>query len=214
MITGCVLAALTYYPIFHGLTHYANPALEQAIREHPVVLFYNGSTAPESEIDAAREMLTKRGYPFTTQHAAAGTAVTMQVGVMDAGSFDEERWVNTLHSVGYPSSADPERINSFMVVMLLVLLMVYVAMVYGPIAAFLVELFPTRIRYTSMSLPYHLGNGWFGGFLPLIAASITVVTGNIYSGLYYPIVIALMTALVGGFFVPETKDRIMHDEDQ
>lgn len=213
MITGCVLAALTYYPIFHGITHYANPALEQAITQNPIVLVYDGSSAPEQQIGAAREMLTKRGYPFSTQTTSSGTNVTMLVGSTAAGPFDEKRWADALQTAGYPVSADPERINSFMVVMLLVLLMVYVAMVYGPIAAFLVELFPTRIRYTSMSLPYHLGNGWFGGFLPLIAASITVVTGNIYSGLYYPIVIAIMTALIGGFLLPETKDRVMHDEE-
>ena len=120
-----------------------------------------------------------------------------------------------MNASGYPVKANPDKINHFLIVALLTLLMVYVCMVYGPIAAFLVELFPTKIRYTSMSLPYHLGNGWFGGFLPLIAASITVSTGNIYAGLWYPIAVSVMTFLIGSTMIKETKDRnLMYDPDE
>jgi MFS family permease len=215
MLTGCLLAALTYYPIFKGLTHYANPELERAIESHPIVLKYDRDASGEAAatIDAARESLTKKGYPF--EHAPGSASVTMTVGAYEAGVFNDSTWSVALAAAGYPAKANPEKINHFIVVMLLTLLMVYVCMVYGPIAAFLVELFPTKIRYTSMSLPYHLGNGWFGGFLPLIAASITVATGNIYAGLWYPIAVAIMTLIVGGIGITETKDRrLMYDEDE
>ena len=108
---------------------------------------------------------------------------------------------------GYPKVADPAKINFSGAIVVLVVMLIYVTMVYGPIAAFLVELFPTQIRYTSMSFPYHIGNGIFGGLLPLIAASVSVATGNIYAGLWYPIIVALITFVIGMLFVPETKDR-------
>ena len=116
-----------------------------------------------------------------------------------------------LASAGYPAAADPARINKPMVLAILTLLVLYVTMVYGPIAAFLVELFPTRIRYTSMSLPYHLGNGWFGGMLPLLATAMVAWSGDIYYGLWYPIIVALMTVVVGALCLRETKDRSIHD---
>lgn len=215
MMTGCLLAALTYYPIFKGLTHYANPELDRAAESHPIVLQYNSAAANRDLIDQARESLTKKGYPFTIESTVGSSNVTLMVGERSGGTFNDSRWTEALRAAGYPAKANPEKINHFIVVMLLTLLMVYVCMVYGPIAAFLVELFPTKIRYTSMSLPYHLGNGWFGGFLPLIAASITVATGNIYAGLWYPIAVALMTLVIGGFGIKETKDRrLMYDEDE
>jgi hypothetical protein len=116
-------------------------------------------------------------------------------------------------TAGYPTKADPATVNKPMLVLLLTIMVIYVTMVYGPIAAMLVELFPTRIRYTSMSLPYHIGNGWFGGFLPATAFAIVAAQGNIYSGLWYPIVIALVTLVVGVFFIPETKDRDIYADD-
>jgi hypothetical protein len=138
----------------------------------------------------------------------------MRAGAIEAGAFNDSTWTSVLKRAGYPANANPDKVNHFLIVMLLTLLVVYVCMVYGPIAAFLVELFPTKIRYTSMSLPYHLGNGWFGGFLPFIAASITVATGNMYAGLWYPIAVALMTFIVGTMFIKETKDRpLMYDPD-
>lgn len=217
MMTGCLLASLTYYPIFKGLTHYGNPALEAAMESNPIVLSYddNGSPALSSTIDAARESLNKKGYSFGTQVIPGSQVVTMHAGSVEAGAFNDSVWTSVLKTVGYPLSANPDRINHFLVVVLLTLLMVYVCMVYGPIAAFLVELFPTKIRYTSMSLPYHLGNGWFGGFLPFIAASITVSTGNIYAGLWYPIAVAVMTFLIGSLLIEETKDRkLMYEPDE
>jgi len=125
--------------------------------------------------------------------------------------FNPEAYEIALAPAGYPRAAAPAEVNRPAVVALLSVLMLYVAMVYGPIAAFLVELFPTRIRYTSMSLPYHIGNGWFGGFLPLIAASIVVFTGNIYAGLWYPIGIAVLSLIVGSLTLPETKDNDLSD---
>ena len=117
---------------------------------------------------------------------------------------------DAIRKAGYPAKADPAQIDKGMIVVILTILVVYVTMVYGPIAAMLVELFPTRIRYTSMSLPYHIGNGWFGGFLPTVAFAMVAATGDIYYGLWYPIVIAVMTAILGTFFLPETKDREIH----
>ncbi len=217
MMTGFLLAALTYYPIFKGLTHYGNPELEAAMESHPIVLMYDASAGPDvaAKTDAARELLNKNGYSFATQDSPGHTVVTMSVGETQAGAFSDSLWMSVLRTAGYPAKANPDKINHFILVMLLTLLMVFVCMVYGPIAAFLVELFPTKIRYTSMSLPYHLGNGWFGGFLPLIAAWITVSTGNIYAGLWYPIVISVITFLIGAKFIRETKDRqLMYDPDE
>ena len=133
--------------------------------------------------------------------------MTLTVGGRVVSGFNQPAYEMALAPAGYPRTADSAQVNRTMVIALLAILMIYVAMVYGPIAAFLVELFPTRIRYTSMSLPYHIGNGWFGGFLPLIAASIVVFTGDIYAGLWYPIAIAAMSFVIGIFVLPETKDR-------
>lgn len=118
-----------------------------------------------------------------------------------------------LTAAGYPAKANPDQINYFVVILILTILVIYVTMVYGPIAAWLVELFPTRIRYTSMSLPYHIGNGWFGGFLPTVAFAMVAATGDIYYGLWYPIAIALMTFVIGTFFLPETKDWDLDHHD-
>jgi MFS family permease len=215
MMTGCFLAALTYYPIFKGLTHYGNPELETAMETNPIVLHYDKSLSADggARIDAAREFLNRKGFSFATMASSAD--VIMYVGEKNPGAFNDSVWSSALKNAGYPASANPDRINHFLVVVLLTLLMVYVCMVYGPIAAFLVELFPTKIRYTSMSLPYHLGNGWFGGFMPLIATSIAVSTGNIYAGLWYPIGIALMSAVVGSTQIKETKERhLMYEPDE
>jgi MFS family permease len=215
MLTGFLLAALTIYPIFKGLTHYANPQLETAIETNPITLVYENPSNPEAAkmINDARESLTRKGFPFNAELTPGTAGVQMKLGVTHAKTFNDSVWTADLVTAGYPMKANPDRINHFLVVMLLTLLMVYVCMVYGPIAAFLVELFPTRIRYTSMSLPYHLGNGWFGGFLPLIAASITVATGDIYAGLWYPIAVAVLTLTVGFFGIKETKDRSLNYDE-
>ena len=137
-----------------------------------------------TDVDRARAYLNARGIPFTLAPTRPEAPLVLDVGGLTTVlGFDEKKFDVALEPAGYPKSADPAAIDTPVTVALLTLLMLYVTMVYGPIAAFLVELFPTRIRYTSMSLPYHIGNGWFGGFLPLIAASIVVFTGDIYAGL-------------------------------
>jgi MFS family permease len=234
MLAGCALAALTYQPIFHGLTKSANPALAAAMERSPVVLQtedYRGTfgltiaalqdaarkiilpSKISTETDQARNYLNSRGVPFTLAPASPGVGLALVVsGGTPVAGFSSAAYDAALAPAGYPRAADPDQINWAATLTLLSILMVYVAMVYGPIAAFLVELFPTRIRYTSMSLPYHIGNGWFGGFLPLIAASIVVFTGDIYAGLWYPIGIAALSMTIGWFTLPETKDRDLNSD--
>ena len=231
ILTGFALAVLTYIPIFHGLTRATNPALANAMEQSPVIIHtteYRNTmeltiqavydamgkvtmiTAKKTptETDKARNYLNKLGIPFTLSPSRPDAPVVLDIGGRDVVTgFDEKKFDEALKPAGYPKIADPAALNRPMIVGLLVILVLYVTMVYGPIAAFLVELFPTRIRYTSMSLPYHIGNGWFGGFLPLIAASIVVFTGDIYAGLWYPIAIALMSLIVGWVALPETKDN-------
>jgi MFS family permease len=229
IMTGLLLAVCTYQPIFRGLTRAANPALADAMVNSPVVLQtvdYKGKfeltlaalsdaakkivlpTKPTTVTDKARNYLNAHGIPFTLAPLdTADSQVAMSVGGRHVVGFDEKAYEVALAPAGYPKKADPAAMNKPMVIGLLIILLAYVAMVYGPIAAFLVELFPTRIRYTSMSLPYHIGNGWFGGFLPLIAASIVVFTGDIYAGLWFPIVVAAMSFVIGCLVLPETKDR-------
>jgi MFS family permease len=234
VMAGFLLAALTYQPIFHGLTRAANPALADAMERSPVILRtgeYKGPVAlaldaladaavkivhpssAKTETDKARNYLNAHGIPFALaplESAGAQTSLEVGSGAAVAG-FDEKAYEAALAPAGYPKKADPSAMNVPVVITLLIVLLGFSAMVYGPIAAFLVELFPTRIRYTSMSLPYHIGNGWFGGFLPLIATSIVVFTGNIYAGLWYPILIAAMSFVVGSLLLPETKDRDLRD---
>jgi hypothetical protein len=198
MMAGCLLGALTFIPIFRQITHYANPALEAATVRAPVVVH------SDAERDPGAAFLTRRGVPYARAPLAGGEAATVTIGGQRLAAFDSAAYSAALASAGYPASADVARMNKPMIVLLLSVLMLYVTMVYGPIAAYLVELFPTRIRYTSMSLPYHLGNGWFGGFLPLIAESRVVASGNIYAGLHYPIAVALMTLVIGSIFLRET----------
>lgn len=204
MMAGFLLAVLTYIPIFQGLTHYANPALEEAIAASPVVVY--GRDCGQA-CDSARDFLAKSGVPYTHADAKADQQLAISVGAHTINGFDAKAYGDALKAAGYPTSADPARINHFMVVLLLVILVIYVTLVYAPIAAFLVELFPTRIRYSSMSLPYHIGNGWFGGFVPLIATAVVVATGDIYAGLYYPMIVAGIAFVVGSIFITETYRR-------
>src|SRR5262249_4299543 len=155
--------------------------------------------------DRAQDFLTKAGLSFTRRDAP-GQAISVQIGDVKVDNWDAAKWTAALKAAGYPAKADPAKINYLMVELILVLMVAYVTMVYGPIAAFLVELFPTKIRYTSMSLPYHIGNGWFGGMLPLLATAIVAATGNIYNGLWYPIAVAVMSLAIGSLFLRETKD--------
>ncbi len=238
ILTGCALAALTYMPLFHALSKAANPALYAAQASSPVSVVANPDECSvqfdpvgknkfdSSSCDIAKSYLAKAGISYTNVVAPAGTVAQIHIGgatipvvnpavVTGADrapaikAFGAE--VKTaLTAVGYPEKADPAQINKPLVVAILVILVLYVTMVYGPIAALLVELFPTRIRYTSMSLPYHIGNGWFGGFLPTAAFAMVAATGDIYYGLWYPIVACAVTAAVGLVFLPETFRRSLH----
>ena len=159
-----------------------------------------------SNCDRAKDFLTKAGLSFETVHRP-NVSNELQIGeTTTIKGFDAKRWNEALAALNFPAKADPNKIHWPKAMTILTIFLIYVAMVYGPIAAFLVELFPTRIRFTSMSLPYHIGNGWFGGMLPLLATAIVAWTGNIYAGLYYPIGIALMTVVIGYLFLDETND--------
>ena len=230
ILLGCLLAAATYFPIFKGITTYANPALAHAEASAPVVVSTDPSTCAfqfdligkaqfNTPCDVAKAYLAKAGVSYSVQAAPAGAGTTVQVGGvtlqgLTAGG-DRKAWEadlgDQLKAAGYPAKADPAQVNKPAVVGLLALLVIYVTMVYGPIAAMLVELFPTRIRYTAMSLPYHIGNGWFGGFLPTTAFAIVAATGDIYSGLWYPVIIAGVTAVVGALFLKDTRHNVIDD---
>ncbi|NQE60805.1 MFS transporter [Caulobacter sp. RHG1] len=230
ILLGCLLAAATYFPIFKGITTYANPALAHAEASAPVVVSTDPSTCAfqfdligkaqfNTPCDVAKAYLAKAGVSYSVQAAPAGAGTSVQVGGVTlqgmAAGADRKAWEadlgEQLAAAGYPAKADPAQVNKPAVVGLLALLVIYVTMVYGPIAAMLVELFPTRIRYTAMSLPYHIGNGWFGGFLPTTAFAIVAATGNIYSGLWYPVIIAGITAVVGALFLKDTRHNVIDD---
>ncbi len=235
VMTGCLLAVLTYFPTFKAITHYANPALERAVATAPVAVVADparcslqfdpvGKAAFRESCDVAKTALARAGVPYRNEAATAGatalvrigtgaTAVTVPAfegGALDATAFKAatgdfgKQLRGALDTAGYPPRADMSQVNYPMVIALCAWLVILVTLVYGPIAAWLVELFPTRIRYTSMSLPYHIGNGWFGGFLPVTSFAIVAATGDIYAGLWYPIVVALMTLVIGGLFLRDT----------
>jgi MFS family permease len=225
MLAGFALGALTYFPIFQGITHFANPKLEAALAAAPVTVtadprqcsFQFKATGTEKYVtgcDNIKSALVSLSVNYTNVEAQSGTKASVQIGsqTITADTPNLPTAIATaVKEHGYPAGADPNDINYPMTILLLTLLVVYVTMVYGPIAAWLVELFPTRIRYSGLSLPYHIGNGWFGGFLPATVFAIVAATGNIYSGLWYPIGVATMSFVVALFFLPETKDRdIMH----
>jgi MFS family permease len=233
IMAGCLIAAVTYFPIFQGLTHFANPALEKAQASAPVTVIADpatcsfqfnpvGTSSFTSSCDIIKSFLARNSVNYKNEAAPAGSVAKVRIGNDEFQSFDgkalapadlktrsadlDKSLTAAIRGHGYPAKADRAQSNDVMVVVLLTILVIYVTMVYGPIAAMLVEMFPTRIRYTSMSLPYHIGNGWFGGFLPPLAFAIVAATGNIYDGLWYPIIIAVMTLVIGTLFVRETKD--------
>jgi len=206
MMAGCLLAVLTYFPLFHQLTNFVNPALAAALEKAPIVVSGSGP-----ELDKVKNDLNTRGFSFSVK-PAEGAGLTIAIGSNQLQGYDAKALGSALAAAGYPKAADPAKINYPGAILVLVILVLYVTMVYGPIAAFLVELFPTKIRYTSMSFPYHIGNGIFGGLLPFIATGISIATGNIYAGLWYPIGIALLTLIVGTLFLPETKHRNIRSE--
>jgi predicted MFS family arabinose efflux permease len=238
VLAGCLLAALTYFPLFKALTHFANPALGAAVAAQPVTVLAApedcsfqfdpvGRKAFTNSCDVAKSALARAGVPYENEAAPPGSVARVRIGpgesaryidsfagaALESAAFKAavgeftQRLKAELTTAGYPAKADMSRVNYPMVILICTLLVIYVTMVYGPIAAWLVEMFPARIRYSSMSLPYHIGNGWFGGFLPVTSFAIVAATGDIYDGLWYPIVIALMTFVIGTLFLRETKDR-------
>lgn len=240
IMAGCLIAALTYFPIFSALTHYANPALESAIKNSPVIVtadpskcqfLFNptGTKKFTSSCDIARTVLANASVNYSTVEAPAGSVASIKIGEKVISGYDaaglpaaeaaakdkafKKELGDAIKAAGYPTKADPAQMNKGMVLLLLTILVIYVTMVYGPIAAMLVEMFPTRIRYSSMSLPYHIGNGWFGGLLPTTAFALVAYKGDIYYGLWYPIVIALITFVIGMLFVKETKDNDIYAAD-
>ena len=240
IMAGCLLAAATYFPIFKALTHYANPALEAAQMNAPVTVIADpkecqfqfnptGTKKFTSSCDIAKAKLASMSVNYKNEEAPAGTPAVIKIGdtvlesyssaglPKDEAKAKEDEFTGKLKELiktaGYPPKADSAMINKPMVLLLLFILVIYVTMVYGPIAAMLVEMFPTRIRYTSMSLPYHIGNGWFGGLLPTTAFALVAFKGDIYYGLWYPIIIALVTAVIGILFVKETKDNDIYASD-
>lgn len=239
ILFGCALAALTYFPAFHALSEAANPALARAESASPVTIVTNDADCSvqfdpigrnkfdSKSCDIAKSFLAKNAISYNNIEAPAGSVAVVKIGDQSFTAPDPSKVTGearaaaikgfqgeikgALQAAGYPANADPAQMNKVMVVAVLTYLVLLVTMVYGPIAAMLVELFPSRIRYTSMSLPYHIGNGWFGGFLPTIAFAMVAATGNIYYGLWYPIVIAALTVVVGLIFLPETFRRNIDD---
>jgi MFS family permease len=221
ILAGFVLAAVTYFPLFQGITHFANPKLEAALANAPVTVMTDpgecsfqfnptGVQKFTTGCDTIKAALVGLSVNYNNVTVPPGTTASVKIGdqTIAAGTPDLAKTIAAaVKAHGYPASADPNDINYTMTIVLLVILVVYVTMVYGPIAAWLVELFPTRIRYSGLSLPYHIGNGWFGGFLPATVFAIVAWTGNIYYGLWYPIVVAAMSFVIGLIFLPETKDR-------
>jgi hypothetical protein len=243
ILAGCLLAAVTYFPIFNLITANANPALEKALENVKVTVaadpadcgdLFNpiGTRVFTSSCDLARDLLAKNSVKYSTEPGPAGQPARIKVGDTEVTSYDATKVPDAkaaaanlsktsfaaLQAAGYPKAGDPGIVKvssisdvftprTLAVIGLLFILVLYVTMVYGPIAAALVELFPTRIRYTSMSLPYHIGNGWFGGLLPATAFAMVAQTGDIYFGLWYPIIFAVVTFVIGLLFVPETKNR-------
>jgi len=232
ILAGCLIAALTFFPIFKMITTNANPALEKAIETVKVEVvadpagcgdLFNpvGTRVFSSPCDTARAFLAQSSVKYSTTYGPAGSGVKVVVNGKDipytAAAASNPQVLAAVQGAGYPKAGDAQIVkmsNPFdifrpqvaAIIGLLFILVIFVTMVYGPIAAMLVELFPTKIRYTSMSLPYHIGNGWFGGLLPATSFAIVASTGDIYAGLWYPIIFAAITAVVGFFFLPETKD--------
>jgi MFS family permease len=220
ILAGCLIGAVTYFPLFGALTHYVNPGLEAFQAKTKITVtadptqcnfhIFVGPWSKFTECDRAKDALTKAGLSFTSINGPAGAPVVVAINDKKLEGFDAKDGLPKLNAAlkdaGFVAGADLSKVNWFMAELILVIFLIYVTMVYGPIAAFLVELFPTHIRYTSMSLPYHIGNGWFGGMLPLLATALVAWSGDIYYGLWYPIVVALMSLVIGSLFLRETKD--------
>ena len=240
IMAGCLLAVLTYFPVFNALTKAVNPDLAAAQAKNQVIVTADpkecsfqfnptGTAKFTSSCDIAKQVLSASSVSYENVAGPAGAPATIKIGEQLITSYSanglpadelkakdaalKKAVADDLKAAGYPAKADPAKMNTFMTIVILVYLVILVTMVYGPIAAMLVEMFPTRIRYTSMSLPYHIGNGWFGGLLPATALAIVAQTGNMYNGLWYPIIIAAVTLVIGTLFVKETKDNDIYADD-
>ncbi|HEV2747185.1 MAG TPA: MFS transporter [Allosphingosinicella sp.] len=239
ILLGCALAAATYFPLFEALTRAANPALYAAQQTAPVSIAADPRECSvqfdpvgrnkfdRTGCDIAKAFLARSGISYQNVEAPPGAPATIDIGgtlipspkpeAIEAGNRPaaikafQDRVSAELSAVGYPAKADPAAVDKPLVVLILTILVLYVTMVYGPIAAMLVELFPTRIRYTSMSLPYHIGNGWFGGFLPTTAFALVAARGDIYFGLWYPVIVAALTVAIGLFLLPERSREPIAD---
>jgi hypothetical protein len=220
------LAAASYFPLFAELTNYTNPDLADFPRRNPVTLSANKATCElhvfvtaftkYSTCDMAKDFITKLGVSFNREDApGVGDKVVLTIGSTRVEGYDVDTWNEAFVNAGHPNlerdkdgrivgkAADLSKVNWFIAELVLIIMVVYITMAYGPLAAFLVELFPTRIRYTSLSLPYHIGAGWIGGMLPLLATALVAVHGDIYFGLWYPVIFAGMTVIIGGLFLHE-----------
>ena len=240
IMAGCLLAMVTYFPVFNALTKAANPDLAAAQAKNKVVVTADpkecsfqfnptGVAKFTSSCDIAKQVLSANSVSYENAVGPAGTPATISIGDVKVVGFsatglaaDEAKkkdaefkkaTTDALKAAGYPAKADPAKVDKVTIIIILSYLVLLVTMVYGPIAAMLVEMFPTRIRYTSMSLPYHIGNGWFGGLLPATALAIVAQTGNMYNGLWYPIIFAGMTLVIGTLFIKETKDVDIYADD-
>ena len=237
IMAGLLIASVTYFPLFKALTHYASPALEAAQMKSPIKVIADpadcsfqfnptGTSKFTTSCDVAKAYLAGGGLNYDNVAGPAGSKAQVTFGDKIIDAFDgrsptakedgarfRKEMGEAVKAAGYPAKADPAQMNKPMIVLILTIMVIYVTMVYGPIAAMLVEMFPTKIRYTSMSLPYHIGNGWFGGFLPATSFAIVASQGNIYSGLWYPIIVATATFVIGMLFVKETKDRDIYADD-
>jgi MFS family permease len=238
IMAGCLIAALTYFPLFKALTEAANPALAAAQAANKIVVTANpaecsfqfnptGVAKFTTSCDIAKQVLAANSASYETVEGTGVATIAIGNTIIESytstglsapeakakkAEFDKAV-TSALVAAGYPAKADPKGVNKPLVILILSILVIYVTMVYGPIAAMLVEMFPTRIRYTSMSLPYHIGNGWFGGLLPATGVAIVAQTGNMYNGLWYPIIIASVTFVIGMLFVKETKDVDIYATD-
>ncbi len=217
LMTGLLLATLLYFPLFKALSHYANPQIDAASRQAPIVVIADpqgctfqfdpvGKARFDSPCDKVKTFLVKQGLPYSSETAEPGSPVVVSIGDQKISGFDEAAMRAAIDKAGYPAKADAASVNQPMVVLLIVVMILIATMTYGPLAAVMVELFPTRIRYTSMSLPYHIGNGWFGGFLPTVSFALVVYTGDIFYGLWYPVLITGVSLVVGLFCLKETRD--------
>jgi MFS family permease len=232
VVGGCLLGAIVMFPLFKALTYYANPGISDAQRTSPVVVVADpnecsfqfdpsGQVPFSTSCDVAKSAVTRAGVPYVNEAAPAGTIATVRVGDNTLTAFDgtglsrtelrarsgefAAQFKQAVVDAGYPAKADQDKINFPMLFLVMFAIAILGPVVYGSLAAWLVELFPARIRYTSMSLPYHIGNGWFGGFLPTVSFALMAYTGNIYSGLWYPVIVGLITFVVGGLFLRETN---------